>query len=170
MFKTPLISAVNPPTPSHKRPTCTLGLLSTSAAYLVPDQICKTFIDGWNIHVPLMFLTDKGCLFKDKSTANSNQDMLTLVNGHILTNPKPRSDKGELRLTFNEWHQAWQCPLDLTKSHLPEEFLLWEVHYLFILNHDNQAEMWPLFLAYNAEIHKRATQLPIDPSKFSIGI
>ena len=30
--------------------------------------------------------------------------------------------------------------------------------------------MWPLFLAYDAEIHKRSTQLPIDPSKFSIGI
>jgi hypothetical protein len=30
--------------------------------------------------------------------------------------------------------------------------------------------MWPLFLAYDAEIHKRSTHLPIDPSKFSIGI
>ena len=105
-----------------------------SAAYLIPDQICKKFIYGWNVHVPLTFLTDKGCLFKDKSTANSNQDMLTLVNGHILTNPKPLSNKGELKLTFNEWHQAWWHLLDLMKSHLSEELLLLEVHYLFILN------------------------------------
>ena len=162
--------AVSPLTPSCNRPSCTLGLLGTSAAYLVPDHICRKFVDGWSIHIPLIFLTDKGCLFTDKSTTSSTQDMLTLINGHILTNLKPLSDDGELDLIFNKWHQAWQHLLDLIKSYLPEEFLLWEVHYLFILNHNNQAEMWLLFLAYDAEIHKRATQLPIDPSKFSIGI
>jgi hypothetical protein len=94
-------------TPFHKRPACMLSLLGTSAAYLVPDHIHKKFINGWNIHVPLTFLTDKGCLFKDKSTANSSHDILTLIDGHILTNPKPLSDDGELDLTFDEWHQAW---------------------------------------------------------------
>jgi hypothetical protein len=157
-------------TPSHKRPACTLGLLGTSAAYLEPDHIRKKFIDRWNVHIPLTFLTDKGCLFKDKSTANSLHDILTLVDGHILTSLKPLSDDGELDLTFNEWHQAWRRLLDLIKSYIPEEFLSWEVHYLFILNHNNWAEMWPLFLAYDAEICKRSTHLPIDPSKFSIGI
>jgi hypothetical protein len=100
-----------------------------------------------------MFLTDKGCLFKDKSTANSMHNILTLVDGHILTNPKPLSDDGELDLTFDEWHQAWQCLLDLIKSYIPEEFLLWEVHHLYILNHDNWAEMWPLFLAYDRGLY-----------------
>ena len=58
------------------------------------------------------------------STASSAQDMLTLINGHILTNLKPLSDDSELNLTFNEWHQAWQHLLDLIKSYLPKEFLL----------------------------------------------
>jgi hypothetical protein len=40
----------------------------------------------------------------------------------------------------------------------------------FHLSHNNRAEIWPLFLAYDAEICKRSTHLPIDPSKFSIGI
>jgi hypothetical protein len=84
-----------------------LSLLGTSTAYLVPDNIHKKFIDRWNVHVSFMFLTDKECLFKDKSTANSTHDILILVDGHILTNPKPLSDDGELNLIFNEWHQAW---------------------------------------------------------------
>ena len=47
---------------------------------------------------------------------------------------------------------------------------MWEIHYLFILNSENRSEMWPLYLAYDAEIRRRSTQSPIDPSQFSIGI
>ena len=47
---------------------------------------------------------------------------------------------------------------------------MWEVHHLHILNSENCAELWPLYLAYDAEIRRRATQLPIDPLQFSIGI
>ena len=47
---------------------------------------------------------------------------------------------------------------------------MWEVHYHFILNSGNRAELWPLYLAYDAEIWKRTVYLPIDPSKFSISI
>ena len=47
---------------------------------------------------------------------------------------------------------------------------MWEIHYSRILNSENRAELWPLYLAYDTEIRKRTTQLPIDPSAFSIGI
>ena len=47
---------------------------------------------------------------------------------------------------------------------------MWETHYLFILNNDNRAELWPVYLAYDVEIRKRATQSAIDPSEFSIAI
>jgi hypothetical protein len=30
--------------------------------------------------------------------------------------------------------------------------------------------MWPLYLAYDTDIRRRATQSPLDPSQFSIGI
>ena len=161
-----------PLTPSCKRPARTPGLVSINAAFLVPDHIHKKFVNGWNVHVPLTYLTDKGCLLKDKFTASSSQDILTIDNssGRILASSKPLSDDGELELMFDEWHQAWRRLLDLIKSLLPEEFLMWEQHYLFILNNENHAEMWPLYLAYDAEIRKRATQLPINPSKFSISI
>ena len=141
-----------------------------SATYLVPDHICKKFVNRWNIHIPLTFLTDKGCLLKDKSASSSTQDLLTIDNGQISMTSKPLSDKGKLNLTFDEWHQAWHWLLDLIRAYIPEEFLLWEVHYNFILNNDKQAELWPLYLTYNVEICKRATQLPINPSKLSIGI
>ena len=39
-----------------------------------------------------------------------------------------------------------------------------------ILNSENRAEMWPLYLTYDAEIRKRTTHFGIDPSIFSIGI
>ena len=52
-------------TPSpHKRPARIPGLVGTNAAFLVPDNIRKKFIEGWTVHVPLTFLTDKGCLLK----------------------------------------------------------------------------------------------------------
>ena len=166
----PFIPPVIPPTPSHKRPVRTPGCLVTSASYLVPDHIRKKFIDGWNVHVPLTFLTDKGCLLKDKSSTNFTQDMLTIDNGCITTTSKPLFDDGELDLTFDEWFQAWRRLLDLIKLYIPEEFPLWETHFSSILNNDNRAELWPIHLAYDVEMRKKATQVSVDPSQFSIGL
>jgi hypothetical protein len=143
-------------TPSRKRPNRIPGFLGTSASFLVPDFIRKKFIDGWNVHVPLTYLTDRGCLLKDKSLANSAQDLLTIdgSSGRVLTTAKPLSDDGELNLTFDEWHQAWRRLLDLIKSYLPADLDAWTTHFSFILNNDNRAEQWPLYLAYDAEIRK----------------
>ena len=162
----------DPLMPSRKCLAHIPGLVGTNTAFIAPDHIRKKFINRWNVHISLTYLTDKGCLLKDRLTTSSSQDVLTIDNssGHILTTSKPLSDDGELDLTFNKWHQAWRWLLDLIKSLIPEEFLLWEQHYLFILNNENHTELWPLYLAYDSEIHKRATQLPINPSKFSIGI
>ena len=109
---------------------------------------------------------------KDKPIIGSTQDILTIdsATGRVSTMSKPLADEGELDLSFDEWHQAWQRLLDLIKSFIPEDFLAWEKHYLSILNNDNRAESWPLFLAYDAEIRRRTTQFPIDPSVFSVGI
>ena len=111
----PTIPAHNAPIPdsgvmtaSRKCPACVPGLAGTNAAFLVPDYIRKKFAKGWNVHVPLTFLMDKGCLTKDKPTAGAAQEILTLDNtGCIQTSSKPLHDDGELDLTFDEWHQAW---------------------------------------------------------------
>jgi hypothetical protein len=129
-------------------------------------------MEGWRTHVPLSYLTDKGCLLKNKSSLNAAQDILSFdaSSGQVITTSKALQDNGELELSFDEWHQAWRRLLDLIKTFLPQEFMMWEVHYSFILNSENRSEMWPLYLAYDAEIRKRSTQTPIDPSQFSIGI
>ena len=156
----------------RKRPARIPGSVGTNAAYLVPDNIRRKFMEGWSSHVPLTYLTDKGCLLKNKSLLSASQDILSYdsATGQVITTSKVLNDNGELDLTFDEWHQAWRRLLELIKAFLPQEFLAWEVHYLFILNNENRAESWPLFLAYDAEIRKRATQTGIDPSQFSIGI
>jgi hypothetical protein len=41
---------------TRKRPTQTIGLAGSSAAFLVPDHICKKFADAWNVHISLTFL------------------------------------------------------------------------------------------------------------------
>jgi hypothetical protein len=140
--------------------------------FLVPDNIRKKFSDGWNVHVPLIFLTDKGCLLKDKPTIGGSCELLTIdsITGQIQTSSKPLSDAGELDLTFDEWHQAWRRLLELIETYIPDELQMWKIHHSFILNNDNRAELWPLYLAYDAEVRKKATQLPIDPSVFMIGI
>jgi hypothetical protein len=166
------IAVPDPTTPSRKRPARIPGFTGSNAAFLVPDHIRKKFADGWNVHIPLTYLTDRGCLMKDKPIIGSTQDILTIDNatGLISTTSKPLADEGELDLSFDEWHQAWRRLLDLIKSFIPEDFTAWEKHYLSILNNDNRAESWPLFLAYDAEIRKRTTQFPIDPSVFSVGV
>jgi hypothetical protein len=47
---------------------------------------------------------------------------------------------------------------------------MWEAHHTFILNKENRAELWPVYLAYDVEIRKRSVHQPIDPSQFAIGI
>jgi hypothetical protein len=121
-----------------------------------------------------MYLTDRGCLLKNKSLLSAGQDILSYdpSTGQVLTTSESKvlNGNGELDLTFDEWHQAWRCLLELIKAFVPQEFLLWEVHYNYILNNANRAEMWSLFLVYDVEIRRRATQSPIDPSQFSLGI
>lgn len=167
-----VVSPIDPSTSLRKRPPRIPGLAGTSAAFLVPEFVQKKFMEGWSSHVPLTYLTDKGCLFKTKSTANAAQEYVTYdqASGLMVTNPKTLSDQGELELTFDEWHQAWRRLLELIKVYIPQDFLAWEVHFAFILNSENRAELWPLYLAYDAEIRRRTTRYSIDPSVFSIGI
>ena len=157
---------------TRKRPERILGLTGSSASYMVPENIRKKFSEGWSSHVPLTYLTDKYCEFKNRSSLNAAQDILSIdpSTGQVITTSRVLHDNGELELTFDEWHQAWRRLLDLIKTHIPKEYLLWEVHYSRIMNSENRSELWPLYLAYDAEIRKRTTQFPIDPSVFSIGI
>jgi hypothetical protein len=159
-------------TSSRKRPARTLGLVGTNAAFLIPDHIRKKFADGWTSHVPLTYLTDKGCLFKNKAAVAAAQEVLSFDSstGQVITTSKPLMDNGELDLTFDEWHQAWRRLLELITTYFPEELPLWEKHFNFILNNENRAELWPVYLAYDAEIRRRTTYYSIDPSMFSIGI
>ena len=162
----------DPALPIRKRPALIPGLVGTNAAFLVPDNIRKKFMDGWSTHVPLTYLTNKGCLYKNRTNLNSTNDVLTIdpLTGQVTTTSKTLSDNGELELTFDEWHQAWRCLLDLIKTYVPQDFLAWEVHYSFILNSENRAEMWPLYLAYDVDMRRRAIHFGVDPSIFSIGV
>jgi hypothetical protein len=175
----PIPAPINIPAPVtnmlaslRKRPARVPGFVGANAAYLVPDHVRKKFAEGWQSHIPLTFLTDKGCLAKDKHSSSHTQEILTIdeTTGAIQTSSKPLVDEGELDLSFDEWHQAWRRLLDLIRMYIPQEFLLWEIHYSFILNKENRAELWPLYLAYDVEIRKRSIIEPIDPSQFSIGV
>jgi hypothetical protein len=82
-------------------------------------------------------------LLKNKSLLSASQDILSYDSstGQVVPTSKALNDNGELELTFDEWHQAWRCLLELIKSYLPQEFLLGEIHYSFILNNENRSEM-----------------------------
>ena len=77
------------------------GLVGSNAAFLVPDNVHRKFMEGWSSHVSLVHLTDKGCLFKNKSSTN---DAITFnpVTGTIHTTSASLSDDRELDLTFDE--------------------------------------------------------------------
>ena len=113
------------------RPERTPGLVGTNTSFIVPDNIRKKSSDDWNVHVPLSYLTDKSCEFKTKSALSAAQDILSFdpSTGQVIATSKVLHDNGELELTFDEWHQAWRRLLDLIKTFVPREFLLWEIHY-----------------------------------------
>ena len=126
----PAVNTNNSVTSLQRCPTHTPGLASTNTVFLVPDHIRKKFMDSWNVHVPLTYLIDMGCLFKDKPAIVAAQELLTIdsITGHIQTSSKPLSDFGKLDLTFDEWHQVWCCLLDLIRTHLLSKLLMWEIH------------------------------------------
>ena len=126
----------SPLTSARKRLARVPGLVGTGTDYSVADNIPKKFADGWGSHIPLTFLTDKGCSAKTKSPLNLTKDFLTLDpdTGTIQTSLTSLVDDGELDLTFDKWHQAWRRLLDLIKTYLPQEYPLWEIHYSTILN------------------------------------
>ena len=66
----------------RKRPARTPGLTGSNASYMVPENIRKKFIEGWSSHVPLSYLTDKNCEFKNKSLLNAAQDILSFDPGN----------------------------------------------------------------------------------------
>jgi hypothetical protein len=119
--QTTVAPPVDPTASFNRRPARTLGLVGTNAAYLVPDNIRKKFMEGWRSHVPLTYLTDRGCLLKNKSLLNAAQDILSYdpSTGQVITTSKALNDNGELELTFDEWHQVWRRLLDLIRSYLP---------------------------------------------------
>ena len=100
----PVVPLTDISTLARKRPPRVPGLAGTNAAFLVPDHIRKKFADGWTVHIPLTFLTDKGCLLKNKPLAVSTQEILSMdpSSGQIITTSKPLSDSGELDLTFED--------------------------------------------------------------------
>ena len=167
-----VLPLAEPTASSNRRPSRTPGLAATNASFLAPENIRKKFRDGWTTHIPLTFLTDKGCLYKNKTLANSSHDILSFdpTTGQVITTSKTLNDQGELELTFDEWHQAWRRLLGLIDEFFPEELHMWTKHHSFIIDSENRAELWPLYVAYDVEIRKKATQSSIDPSIFALGV
>ena len=107
--QTPVVQPLDQHSSTRKRPEQIPGLVGTNAAYLVPENIRKNFSEGWSSHVPLTYLTDKACMFKNRLSSNAAQDILSFdpSTGQVITTSRVLHDNGELELDFNEWHQAW---------------------------------------------------------------
>src|SRR6266567_4779966 len=136
----------------------------SGAGYIVPDAIHDKFIK-WEVHIPLTYLTDKFCA-SQLAAQSSLSDILTVVDGQVTTKSKFLSPAGELDLTFDEWHQAWQRLLKLIEQHHPDELALWRTHYTSIMVKETRGEDWPLWLAYDTEVRRRSVTVGLDPSHF----
>ncbi|KAJ7166255.1 hypothetical protein C8R46DRAFT_900195, partial [Mycena filopes] len=157
---------------SRKRPARTLGLTSSNASYLVPEAILKKFDDGWRTHVPLHLLTDKACSFSNHATTKELNDLYTMdgSTGTILTVAKEIAFEPELRLSFDEWFEAWTRLLELILKYLPVEHPLWVKHHKNILHRPNRKDNWALILEYDSRVRRQAVVTGIDPSIFHLDI
>jgi hypothetical protein len=136
----------------------------SGGGFIVPDVIRDKFIK-WETHVPLTYLTDKFCASQPTSQS-SLSDFLAIIDGHVTTKSKGLSTTGELDMTFDEWHQAWQRLLKLINQYHPDEFPLWRTHYSSIMLKETRAEDWHLWLSYDTEVRRHSVTTPLDPSQF----
>ena len=95
----------------------------SGGGYIVPDTIRDKFA-RWEVHIPLTYLTDSFCP-SQQASQSSLSDFLIVVEGQLSTKSKSLSSAGELDMTFDEWHQAWQRLLKLIEQYHPEELALW---------------------------------------------
>ena len=103
----------------------------SSGGYIVPDAIRDKFAK-WEVHIPLTYLTDSFCS-SQHMTQSSLSDFLAVIDGQLTTKSKLLSPVSELNMTFDEWHQAWQCLLKLIEQYHPDELALWRTHYSSIM-------------------------------------
>jgi hypothetical protein len=136
----------------------------SGGGFIVPDVIRDKFIK-WETHVPLTYLTDKFCA-SQPAAQSSLSDFLAVVDGQVTTKSKGLSPAGELDMTFDEWHQAWQRLLKLINQYHPDEFASWRTHYSSMMIKETRAEDWPLWLSYDTEVRRRSVNTPLDPSQF----
>ena len=136
----------------------------SGGGYIVPDVIRDKFA-RWEVHIPLTYLTDSFCS-SQQASQSSLSDFLIVVEGQLSTKSKSLSSAGELDMTFDEWHQAWQRLLKLIEQYHPEELALWQTHYSSIMIKETRGEDWPLWLAYDTEVRRRSVTTSLDPSRF----
>ena len=113
-------------------------------------------------HISLTYLTDKFCATQP-AAQSSLSDFLAIIDGQVTTKSKGLSSAGELDMTFNEWHQAWQWLLKLINQYYPDEFPLWHMHYSSIMLKETHAENWPLWLSYDTKVQHHSITTPLDP-------
>ncbi|PPQ82672.1 hypothetical protein CVT25_009447 [Psilocybe cyanescens] len=159
---------------SRKRPPRVPGMLAQSASYTVPDQIQKKFSaeGGWASHIPLTFLTDKFCAQKNGVSVDMINNSLSVDpnSDQIITTSQSLPVKNETDLTFDEWHQAWRRLLKLIQQYIPQDYTYWEIHFCRIHDADSCSEHWPLWVAYDTEVRRRAVHEGIDPKQHHIGL
>ena len=156
----PLATSLSP----SKRPRRELGMMVSGGGYIVPDAIRDKFAK-WEVHIPLTYLTDNFCS-SQQATQSSLSDFLAVIDGQLTTKSKSLSPVGELDMSFDEWHQAWQRLLKLIAQYHADELPFWQTHYSSIMVKETRGEDWPLWLAYDTEVRRRSVTTGLDPSKF----
>lgn len=156
-----------PQTRAGDRPARQVGFRAAGSLHVVPDFIRKIFHKGWKSHIPLPHLTDAACRAADHSASSALHENLVLdAEGKISATPKALSAKGELIMTFDDWHSAWRRLLALIREFIPDELSCWEAHFSRISDADNRSRLWSVWLAYDTKIRKLAVFSPLDPAIF----
>ncbi|KAJ7602375.1 hypothetical protein FB45DRAFT_1015492 [Roridomyces roridus] len=161
------------PTGGRTRPDRQPGLIASNASFIIPEAIRKKFSSGgWSVHVPLDYLTDKFCGASNAGATKALNDLWTMdgSSGSIVSVAKELPIEAELKLSFDEWFQAWQRLLQLIAEYVPREYVLWRVHYESILLRPMRAQQWLLCLAYDSRVRSMAINSEIDPSQFQLAI
>ncbi|KAF8573514.1 hypothetical protein K439DRAFT_959180 [Ramaria rubella] len=139
----------------------------------IPDAVRKKFAAnrGWVEHIPLTCLTDAYCLRAVTDTKTQGDGWaFDNFTGSFMAVSKPLPFKGELNLSFTEWHQSWQQLLVLIKEFRPSDFAAWSSHFTHIRNKDGSSAQWELIVAYDTTVCRRSCTQGLDLAEFQMAI
>lgn len=150
---------------SKGRPDIIARKLLGYQPFVIPESIHKKMMRRWQEHIPLTYLTDRYCSAGTENKGRS-KDFEVNPSGVLVSTEQPLSDTNEEKLSFEDWHKAWQRFLSLIQRYIPKIYDPWRIHFERIRDAPDNQSRWQTWLEYDISLRKNSIHEGLDPAMF----